>query len=337
MKFRIFILLVFFAFTIKAQHAYYSSLNQNLLSVNPAFAGTNNKLRTQVITGRTGWAKYGADNMSYYAGADFLAGKHSGLGLSFSSNIYTNSGAFRNTWAVLKEVQVDLSYALHLKINDKIKIVPAFQVSYFQITMNRTLISYEYFKNDGRIEWGGSDIVPSQTKRNMDFSGGLLLYGKRYYVGISVLSITQPDEGLLGVSKRPLTQIYQGKYKFLNPEKFNVDAYGFIKLQEMVQLHKDQIYHKTVSESFVQYGINLNYQMLSIHLAHRLNAVSNYDAVVAGAAINLKGLKIGYNNRCNYGSHLGSVYFNEFYLQYSFGRNKKDEDESSSKAIKLID
>lgn len=330
MKFRIFIVLVSFAFTVKAQHAYYSSLNQNLLSVNPAFAGTNKQLRSQMIYGNTGMPKYGYNKQSYYAGVDFLGKKYSGFGLSFSND---------NFGPVLRRTQADFSYALHFTIRNKIKIVHAYQVSYFEYRLDRTKLNFGYsYQNpsDAFMAFSqSSEVVPSQVKRNADFSTGLLVYGKRFYAGISILSITQPDEGLLGVSKRPLTQIYQGKYKFLDPEKFNFDIYSFLKLQEVVQLHKDQLYNKTVGEDFIQYGVYLNYKLLSVHLAHRLNAVSDYDAFISGAAVNLKGLKIGYNSKCNYASHLSNYYFHELFLSYSFGRNKKDADETPS--IKLID
>lgn len=333
MKFRILIVLVSFAFSIKAQHAYYSSLNQNLLSVNPAFAGTNKQLKSQVIIGNTGMPKYGYNKQSYYAGVDFLGKKYSGFGLSFSND---------NFGPVLRRTQVDFSYALHFTIRNKIKIVHAYQVSYFEYKYDRTKVNFGYlnqYPNDAfNYAFAGSaEIIPSQYKRNADFSTGLLVYGKRFYAGISILSITQPDEGLLGVSKRPLTQIYQGKYKFLDPEKFNMDLYSFVKLQEMIQLHKDRIYHRTTNESFIQYGTYLNYKVLSVHLAHRLNAVSDFDAFVVGAAINLKGLKVGYNSKCNYSTHLSNYFFNEFYLQHAFGRNKKADEETPDNTIRLID
>ncbi|HWY11885.1 MAG TPA: PorP/SprF family type IX secretion system membrane protein [Bacteroidia bacterium] len=321
---RLRIIIFFFSiliFSIKAQQPYFSSLNQNLLSVNPAFAGTNDKLRVQAITGRTGWPKYGVDNRSYYAGADFLAGKYSGLGLSFSSSLYNNSSSFKSTGSVLKEMQVDFSYALHLKINDKIKIVPAFQVSYFQITLNSALVTFdpnEFARSP--FAYSTNENLGILTKRNIDFSSGLLVYGKRFYVGATILSFTQPDEGVLGVSKRPFTQIYQGKYRFGNLEKLNIDAYGFVKLQK-------------VYGSFVQYGTYLNYKMLSLHLAHRINDNLVYNSFVAGVALNLKGMKIGYNNRFNYMDNLSNRYFNEFYLAYGFGKKNVEGEPTSIKLI----
>ncbi len=330
MKLRIFIILFCLAFSIKAQHTYYSSLNQNLLSVNPAFAGTNKQLRTQAIIGETGMPKYGGKNIqSYYAGFDCLGKKYSGFGLSFSNS---NSGQ------VLRHTQVDFSYALHFTIKNKIKIVHAYQFSFFEYKYDRTKLSFgeqSINTSDVFAFVNSSEIVPSQYKRNVDFSSGLLIYGKRFYAGASILSITQPDEGLLGVSKRPITQIYQGKYRFLNPDKFNFDIYGFAKLQKIVWINHDGYHTKNIRESFVQYGTYLNYKAFSIHIAHRVNEVSEYDAFIAGVAINTYGFKIGYNNKCNYGSHLSNYFFNEFYLQYSFGRNKKED--SESKGIKLID
>lgn len=328
MKLRVSILLFSFVFSIKAQHAYFASLNQNLLSVNPAFAGTNKQLRAQVIYGETGMPKYSGKNTnSYYAGVDCLGKKYSGFGLSFSRSQFGN---------VMRTTQADFSYALHFTIRSKIKIVHAYQVSFFEYKYDRTKLNFgEYSINPNDAFVWGTEIVPSQYKRNVDFSTGLLTYGKRFYAGISILSITQPDEGLVGVSKRPITQIYQGKYKFFDPEKFNIDIYGFVKLQEIFQIHKTQFYSKVLKENFVQYGTYLNYRKLSVHLANRLSSITDYNAIVTGIAVNTKGFKIGYNNRYNYTAKLSAYFFNEFYLQYLFGRNKKEGEENQG--IKLID
>jgi type IX secretion system PorP/SprF family membrane protein len=306
---------LFLALSIKAQHAYFSSLNQNLLSVNPAFAGTNKQLRAQVIVGNTGTPKFGYNKQSYYAGIDFLGKKYSGFGLSFSND---------NFGPILRRTQADFSYALHFTLKNKIKIIHACQVSYFEYRFDRSKLSFgEYFlnPNDAFVYSWGPDLLAVRHKRNMDFSSGLLAYGKRFYAGVSILSFTQPDEGLMGVSKRPLTQIYQGKYKFLNPESFNFDIYAFTKLQNYYG-------------NFLQYGTYLNYKMLVVHFAHRINNLGDYDAFVSGIALNSNGLRLGYNTKCNYGSNLSNYYFHELYLSFCFGRLKKEEDDTS---IKLID
>lgn len=327
MKHGVFIFAVLFlAFTSKAQHAYFSSLNQNLLSVNPAFAGTNKQLRAQAIVGNTGMPKYGYNKQSYYAGVDFLGKKYSGFGLSFSND---------NFGSILRRTQADFSYALHLTIKDKIKIVSAFQVSYFEYRFDQTKLNYPMYAN----EWVNDAFVYSwgiyypavYTKRNVDLSTGFLVYGKRFYAGASVLSLTEPDEGFLGVSKRCISQIYQGKYKFMKPDNFNFDVYGFTKLQRFGKISE----RYSGGENFVQYGTYLNYKMLSIHLAHRLNDISDYDAFVAGVAFNAKGFKLGYNTKCNYSTHLSNYFFNELYLSYCFGKKKVEGEENTP--IRLID
>jgi type IX secretion system PorP/SprF family membrane protein len=326
MKFRIFIVLVSFAFSMKAQHAYFSSLNQNLLSVNPAFAGTNKQLRAQVISGVTGMPKYGYNRQSYYAGIDFLGRKYSGFGLSFN---YENYGL------ALERLQADFSYALHFTIKNKIKIVHACQVSFFQLKTDTRQIKTNNFDDlnfNGAFVW--NEVVPSRSKYNADFSTGLLGYGKRFYIGISILSITQPDEGLLGVSKRRLTQIYQGKYKFLNPEKFNFDIYGFLKFQDLNIRRYDV---SASSNSFLQTGLYLNYKVISFHLGHRMLELNDNNSAIIGFVLNVKGIKVGYNNRCNYFNTTGNTFFNEIYFSYAFGRNKKEGEGTPDNAIKLID
>lgn len=319
------ILLSLFGLSIKAQHAYFSSLNQNLLSVNPAFAGTNKQLRAQVISGSIGLPQYGGRNIqSYYAGFDFLGKKYSGFGLSFNTSY---SGE------VLRKMQADFSYALHFTLKNKIKIIHAYQISYFEYKYDRTKLNFgEYSKDPNDVYDNGWYGIAGgiYTKRNVDISSGLLIYGDRFYFGVSVLSLTQPDEGFLGVSSRRTTQIYQGKFKFLNSEKFNIDAYGFMKLQKLREWHRN-------CDNFIQYGTYLNYKMLALHIAHRINDLSDYDAFIIGAAIKLRGFRIGYNSKCNYATHLSNYFFNELYLQYSFGRNKKDSEETPDNTIKLID
>ncbi len=330
MKFRTLIVLMSFAFSTKAQHAYFSSLNQNLLSVNPAFAGTNKQLRVQAITGTTGMPKYGGrDVQSYYAGIDCLAKKYSGFGLSFSTSTYGE---------VLKRTQADFSYSLHFTAKNKIKIVHAYQVSYFEYKYDQTKLNFGEYKLNPHDAFAWGPEVPRVIyKRNADFSTGLLVYGKKFYAGITLLSLTQPDEGVIGVSKRPLTQIYQGRYRFLSEIKFNIDLYGLGKLQKEYKINKNGYSSRAVRESFIQYGTYLNYKTLSVHFAHQLNEISDYDAFIAGIALNGKGFKMGCNTKINYSTHLSNYEFYELYLQYAFGRNKKADKEIPDDTIRLID
>ncbi len=300
----IFIMVCFFmSISLNAQHPYYGSLNQQLLSTNPAFAGSNKQLRVQTIGGTLDFQKYGYYKTGYYFGADGLAGKHSGLGLS--AHYEQNGPAYSNT-------QVDLSYAYHINIGEKTKLVPAFQVSFFQVAMNANYVNYNEIWGNAIIEF--PYVPPSGILRrnNLDFSGGLMFYRERFFAGASVLSFNQPDEGLLGVSKRPLTQVYQLGYRMpVNPLS-SLDFYAFFKTQK-------------TRETFLQYGLYYNIKFISFHLANRLNDISNTNAVVMGLNFNYSGFKIGYNCNWNYSKHSGNYFFNEVYLSMNFGAKKTDD------------
>ena len=113
--------------------------------------------------------KYGGKNVtSYYAGVDCLGKKYSGFGLSFSRSEYGE---------VLKKTQADFSYALHFTIKNKIKIVHAYQVSFFEYKYDRTKINFDDYNinpNDGFVQsW--YELPPISYKRNLDFSSGLLI------------------------------------------------------------------------------------------------------------------------------------------------------------------
>jgi type IX secretion system PorP/SprF family membrane protein len=299
---RLFICVCFIPCIATAQHPYYGALDQQLLSTNPAFAGSNKQLRVQAIGGTLDFPKYGYYKDGYYFGVDGLAGKHSGLGLS--AHREQNGPAFSNT-------QIDLNYAYHINIGEKTKLVPAIQASVFQERVNRNYVSYDDLYG-GRIPEWNYDGPSISTKANLDLSAGLMFYRERFFAGASALSFTQPDEGVLGVSKRPLTQVYQMGYRYPVTPQSSLDGYAFFKTQK-------------TRETFLQYGLYYNIKYISLHLANRINDISNTNVVVIGANFNVSGFKIGYNCNWNYSKHTSNYFFNEVYLSINFGAKKTDE------------
>jgi len=74
--------------------------------------------------------------------------------------------------------------------------------------------------------WNTNEVIPSQNKTNLDFGGGLLGYSKNYFIGAAFHHITQPDEGLQGVSKLSLKitghagaiiQLEKGMESYISP------------------------------------------------------------------------------------------------------------------------
>ena len=315
----LFIICIFFVGILNAQHPYYGSLNQQLLSTNPAFAGSNKQLRVQSDYG-TFDSNLTHPSIWYYLAADILIKKHSGLGFSYTRNDFARELFIQDQWSI--------SYAYHIIIKDKLKIVPSFQASFFQLTLDRTKLNFGENVNDifitSNVWVWGNEVIPSQTKHNADFSAGLLMYKENFFAGASILSFTQPDQGLLGVSKRPLTQIYQVGYNFKLKSKWICDVYTFSKFQYIyVNLQK-------TPRNFVQIGGNFGYNKVKLHVAARIDENSVHESLIAGLNYSSKGFTLGFNATYNYIN--SDVYAKalQLFLAMNFGKRKKAEESSSS-------
>ena len=304
-------LIILFSASFYSQHPYFGSLNQQLLSTNPAFAGSSKNLRVQTYYQNL-YPNLSGTYVSYYAGADKLFGKRNGVGL----NVFTND----IEKGTLKQTQVNLSYAYHIIVKEKIKIVPAIQISYFQYNLDRSKLN---FNSPLITPWSGPNI-PAQSKYNFDISAGFLAYEKNYYFGASVLTLTMPDEGLLGVSKRPMTQIFQAGYNLELNEKMIFSPYAFIKL------------HK--GNDFTQAGAYLTCNKIKFHLAYRRSDDSYANSYIAGFNYNLRVLRIGYNTIINNSAYGSLIYSHEIYFSVNLANKiKTEEEKAKDTAVRLMD
>jgi type IX secretion system PorP/SprF family membrane protein len=309
------VLLLMMAVALKSQHPYFASPDQQLLSLNPAFAGSNKQLRVQTAWNSNSFSSSDLKNRrNFYTGADFLAGKNTGLGISFHKS--------RVSW-FLQDEQLSVSYSYQFTIKNKMRIVPGFQASYFRRKYIRS-INENIIPDDGIYSFSYAPylVTPNQSKQNLDFSTGLLFYMKNFFISVSGMSITQPDEGLLGVRKRGFTQVYYAGYKFETCEKSNVSPYVLVKSQSW-------------GDQFVQYGANLNCCVFSIHLANRLNDKSPTDAFISGISYKSHGLRLGYNFQCNYNRYVTNYFNHEAFLSLNFGNCCKKSSEGTEAPLKL--
>ncbi len=318
------ILFISLAFLMNAQHPYFASLNQQLLVTNPSFAGSNKQLRVQSNFGGNA-PDYFAQGYSngYYLGADILIKKHHGIGISYERNGFS--------YGLLLQNQASLSYAYHITINGKLKIVPSIQASYFNLILERTKLDYggnygnEYNYLNINNWWTCYPCPDPLFKQNADFSAGLLVYKENFFIGASVLSVTQPDQGLLGVSKRPLTQIYQGGYNFKLKQKWTCNAYAFLKLQK-------NWYNGTNSTSFLQYGANVGYSVFKLHLGHRIvEGPLSQGVIVAGGNFTFSGFSFGYNATLFCNNDVRNYFRSmELFVSLNFGSAKKKDTSTGS-------
>ncbi len=191
------LVITFCASEIKAQDPQFTQFYANPLYLNPAFAGSVYCPRI-CMNYRNQWPNlsgtYVTNSMSYDRHIDAING---GIGL-----IVIQDNQARGT---LKTIQSSLMYSYQISINRHVSIRASLQAGFFQKVLDKTKLNFGDMIDARRgFVWNTNEQIPSQTKTNLDFSSGVMIYSKHYYAGIATHHLTQPDEGLQGPSKLPL-------------------------------------------------------------------------------------------------------------------------------------
>jgi type IX secretion system PorP/SprF family membrane protein len=162
------------------QDPMYTHYMYNTLSVNPAYAGTRDAL-TVTALGRKQWVGFTGAPTSITGTAHMPIGEKVGLGLSFVND---QIGPLKNN-------QISLDFAYHLKLNSKSKLSFGLKGG-----VNLWSANLSTLKTGNEIQ---SD--PSQYTYNVNNSltpnvgGGIYYYRERFYMGISVPKLLQNKVG----------------------------------------------------------------------------------------------------------------------------------------------
>lgn len=184
---------VFVTENVIAQDAQFTQFYANPLYLNPAFAGTARCPRF-CLNYRNEWPglnkTYITTSASYDQRIDALSG---GIGLLVVQDRAGNG--------TLVTTDASLMYAYHLKVTREFSINFGLQGTYHQKTLDWTKLTFGdmidrrrgfvYNSNENPTQF------PNQTVRNVDVSAGILGYSKRYFFGVAVNHINQPQEGFI--------------------------------------------------------------------------------------------------------------------------------------------
>ena len=246
------IILIAFVFTTKAQDALFTNTQQSLLYLNPSFAGSNGFIRHQSVF-RNQWPNLSGSYVTFYNGFDMYIKKlKGGLGLTYLKDDQANG--------TLVTDRIDLTYAQHFSFMEgNLKIIPSLQATYFQKHLDNTKLIFGSQIDPRRgFGWVQTEPIPYQTKRNVDFSSGILVNYKHFYFGTSVFHINQPDEGLLGSSKLPV--------------RLSMFASGYIPIGEKSLLNILIRYERQIPFYYYQLCANvLLYKHLIIGYGYKTN------------------------------------------------------------------
>lgn len=221
-----------------SQDARLVNLNYSLIGVNPSFAGSNGKFRSQVINRSEGITLSPSNGATYGSIDGYVKRLGGGIAISLSDNTMAN-GSFKSTVA-------NLVYAPYFKCPQSgLTVVPSIQLSYIQNLADANGLG---IAPPGGIVIPGANS-PWYEKKNFDASAGLLINYKRLYVGFSAFHLNQPDVGVVGISRLPVKYSTNASYNIVACPHMQVNVQTIYTRQEhseRFQVGANALLHKHV-------------------------------------------------------------------------------------------
>ncbi len=171
---------------VSAQDAIFSQHFANPLYLNPAFTGTNNCNRLIFNYRNQPFPQFGSFSTYSFSAdyhSDFLSG---GIGLNL---LHDTQGG------LIDQSQVGAFYAWQSRLSDTWNISLGIQVSYINTRLNRQNLIFpdQNPQNNNTISTTGETFNQPTGSHIADFSTGLLIYSNRFYAGLALNHISQPE------------------------------------------------------------------------------------------------------------------------------------------------
>ena len=279
------LILVSFTHVANAQDAAFTQFYANPLYLNPAMAGSANCPRIS-MNHRNQWpslkSAFITNSISYDRNIESL---HGGLGLQIFNDIQ-GEGALSNT-------QVNLIYSYQLQVSKKLTILSGIQASYQQRALDKTKLFF-----GDQIDPNYGFVFPTQENVALfadnisytDISLGLMAFTKKYFFGMALHHITEPEDAFISTSYLPkrLT-IHTGA----NFAVGNARSMGLI-MDDGPFITPNLLYMSQNGAQQLNLGLSLTNQSFSGGLYFR-NNFTNSDAVLVVLGYESNGIRLGYS------------------------------------------
>ncbi len=183
---------------LRAQDPEFTQFYANPLYLNPAYAGSDRCPRL-VMNYRNQWpsltGNFVTTSASYDQHVNTIQG---GLGL-----LVMNDRAAQGT---LNTTTLSGIYSYQRPISRKFTLKAGLQASYFQKTLDWSKLTFGDMIDPRKgFIYQTNDVQRGGQVRAIDFSGGLLGFSDKFYGGVAVHHLNEPNESLiLGTSRLPM-------------------------------------------------------------------------------------------------------------------------------------
>ena len=273
---QLFLTLFLLLFSMKsiAQDPHFSQFYANPMYLNPAYTGIN-YCPTWVLNYRNQWPALPGDYVTYSTTVDFGVQEiHGGLGLIA---LHDNAGS-----GVLKTTNISLLYSYHNYLSSSTLLTAGFQFSYLQRTLDTN-----HFFGDQIDELYGFIYPTFDPLANNDYlnagyadlSAGLALTMDKYWVGLALHHLTEPNYSFLeanNTGKLPMKITLHGGSS-VGIKDLGWFNNTFISRFKVFKPHL--IIQKQAVSSQINIGGNLESDKMALGLAYR-RGFNNSDAII---------------------------------------------------------
>lgn len=266
------------ALQVYGQDPEFSQFYANRLYLNPAFAGTERCPRVG-LQYRNQWPSLDHSFVTYSASFDkHFEALSGGLGLLVTRD---EGGA-----GALTMQNVSLQYAYQLNITRFFSMTAGAQVTYFQRSVDWDALTFGDMIDPRKgFIYTTNEVPVTDPAQNIDFSAGILAFSEKYFGGIAVHHLTEPNESLTE-NESPL------------PRKITLHAGAVIPIRGLGGVDKG-----TISPNFIyqyqifhlfNYGFYATKGPVTGGLWYR-HSTSNSDALIAMIGLRTDRFKVGYS------------------------------------------
>jgi type IX secretion system PorP/SprF family membrane protein len=187
--------------SVLAQDPEFTQFYANPLYLNPAFAGTHRCPRV-ALNYRNQWpgltGSFVTTSASYDQHVDAIYG---GLGLLVVNDVAANT---------LTTSRISGMYSYEGKVSRTFSIRAGVEATYFQKTLDWSKLTFGDMIDARRgFVYDTYDIQRGGQRSGMDFSAGLLGYSDKFFFGLAVHHLTEPNESLIS-GNSPLPRKFTG-------------------------------------------------------------------------------------------------------------------------------
>jgi type IX secretion system PorP/SprF family membrane protein len=266
-----------------AQDPHFSQFYANPLYLNPAFAGAALCPRL-ILNFRDQWPKISGTYVTYNASFDMHIDKIAG-GIGFLINTDRAGEGTLNT------TTFSAIYSYRLNVNRHFAIKAALQATYFQKSLDWQKLTFpDQISRQNGFVFNTAELPPSSlTKRNIDFSAGMIGYSEKFFAGFAVHHLTKPDEGFISQSRIPRRiTVHAGGVFDLVKRTRRRRNYENPTLSPNIMFMQQQNFQQ------LNYGLYFNRYPFVGGLWFRQN-FKNADALVIMAGVQTSVFKLGYS------------------------------------------